>query len=127
MQLILRMRSGFVVWLALLWWTAYAVLFASQVVSMNEQSGQPAAWTEALRYSFGGWMTWVPLTLGIVWLVRRYPIERGTLARSTAVLSMGVLAVIFLRGAYLSDQSDVRLVSALPAFSDVLLTSLSHN
>ncbi|HEY5807296.1 MAG TPA: histidine kinase [Povalibacter sp.] len=122
------MRSSFVVWLALLWWTAYAVLFASQVVSMNEQAGQPADWTAALRYSFGGWMTWVPLTLGIVWLVRRYPIERGSLARSTAVLTVGVLAVIFLRGAYVYLTNPVfGWYETLPAFSAVLLTSLSNN
>ncbi|MDY6946761.1 MAG: histidine kinase [Pseudomonadota bacterium] len=122
------MRSSFVVWLALLWWTAYAVLFASQVVSMNEQAGQPADWTAALRYSFGGWMTWVPLTLGIVWLVRRYPIERGSLARSAAVLTIGVLTVIFLRGAYVYLTNPVfGWYAALPAFSEVLLTSLSNN
>jgi sensor histidine kinase YesM len=127
-QPILRMRSGFVVWLALLWWTAYAVLFASQIMDMNEQAGHSVTWAFALRHSFGGWMTWVPLTLGIVWLVRRYPIERRSLAKSATVLTVGVLAVIFLRGAYVYLTNPVfGWYETLPAFSEVLLTSLSNN
>ena len=122
------MRSSFVVWLALLWWTAYAVLFASQIMDMNEQAGHSITWAFALRHSFGGWMTWVPLTLGIVWLVRRYPIERGSLAKSATVLTAGVLAVIFLRGAYVYLTNPVfGWYETLPAFSEVLLTSLSNN
>ncbi|MBL8270288.1 sensor histidine kinase, partial [Steroidobacter sp.] len=123
-----RLRSSFVLWLSLLWWTAYAILFASQVMTMNEQAGQPIGWPAALKYSFGGWMTWVPLTLGIVWLVRRHPIERGSITKSAAVLSLGVLAVIFLRGAYVYVTNPIfDWYEALPSFSSVLLTSLSNN
>lgn len=95
---------------------------------MNEQAGQPIGWGEALKYSFGGWMTWVPLTMGIVWLVRRHPIERGSLAKSAAMLSLGVLVVIFLRGAYVYVTNPIfSWYDTLPSFSSVLLTSVSNN
>ena len=117
-------------WVALLWWTAFALMFAIQMVRMEQPLGTPATWERALQVSFGGWMTWVPLSLGLYWLVQRHPLERGRLLRSGAVLMAATLVVVFLRAAYVyltnpifgwySDQP-------LPGFGSVLATSMSNN
>jgi hypothetical protein len=115
-------------WIVLLWWTAYALVFAGQVVSMGEQQGQAITWGQALRHSFGGWMTWVPLSLGLCWLVLRYPIGRGHLWRPLSILFLGVLAVVVLRAAYVAVTNPLfGWYETLPSFGEVLMASLRNN
>ncbi len=119
-----------VVWIVLLWWTAYALMFASQVVKMGEDQGNPVSWQEALHFSFGGWMTWVPLSLALYWLVRRHPVQRGQMLRSLLLLTAGVLLVVLLRAAYVYVTNPVFAwygKQPLPGFGSVLATSLRNN
>ena len=115
-------------WIVLLWWTAYSLVFASQVVSMGEQQAPAITWAQALRYSFGGWMTWVPLSLGLCWLVLRHPIGRGQVLRPLLILALGVIAVVLLRAAYVAGTNPVfGWYDTLPPFSEVLWASLRNN
>ncbi|MEP6881173.1 MAG: histidine kinase [Dokdonella sp.] len=117
-----------VLWLVLLWWTAYALMFATQVVSMGEQQGNPTSWNEALRYSFGGWMTWVPLSMVLYWLVFHFPIERGRVMRAIPVLLAGVALVVVVRAIYVYLTNPLfGWYPSLPPFTDVLWTSLRNN
>ncbi len=130
LQLKMFKRVPSVFWIVLMWWTAYALIFATQVIRMGDQQGQPISWQEALQFSFGGWMTWVPLSLGLYWLVKRSPIERDRVLRSLSVLMLGAVAVVVLRAIYVyltnsffawyGDQ-------ALPGFGSVLSTAFSNN
>lgn len=115
-------------WIVVLWWTAYSLVFATQIVSMGEQHGQAISWGLALRHSFGGWMTWVPLSLGLCWLVLRHPIGRGQVLRPLLILSLGVLAVVVLRAVYVVATNPVfDWYDTLPPFADVLWASLRSN
>ncbi len=76
-------RFSSVLWIAVVLWTGYAVTFASQVMDMGAEQGQAATWSEALKFSFGGWMTWIPLSLGLYWVVHRFPAQHGNLLRET--------------------------------------------
>lgn len=115
-------------WLVLLWWTAYALMFASQVVSMGEQQPDPVTWAEALRFSFAGWMTWVPLSMALCWLVFRFPIERGNAWRAIPVLLWGVAAAIVLRAIHVyTTNSMFGWYPILPAFGEVLWASVRNN
>ena len=115
-------------WIVLLWWTAYALVFAGQVVSMGEQQAQAISWGQALRFSFGGWMTWVPLSMGLCWLVLRHPIGRGQVLRPLLILSLGVLAVVLLRAVYVAATNPVfGWYDTLPPFREVLWASLRNN
>lgn len=115
-------------WLVLLWWTAYALMFASQVVSMGEQQAKAVTWTEALRYSFAGWMTWVPLSMALCWLVFRFPVERGNVLRAIPVLLMGVLAAVLLRAVHVYATNSVfGWYPVLPEFGVVLGASIRNN
>lgn len=115
-------------WAVLAWWTAYALFFASQVVAMGETDGRPVAWSEALKYSFAGWMTWVPLSLGFYWLARRHPIERGNLLRPIAIHLLAVAGVIVAKAIYVRYTNPwLGWYDTLPAFGEVLLTSVRNN
>lgn len=117
-----------IVWMVLLWWTAYSLMFASQVVAMGEADGKPLAWSRALHFSFGGWMTWVPFSLGILWLVRRFPIERGAVMRALLVQSLAVAAIIVLKAGYIYVTNPVfQWYDALPGFGEVVIASIRNN
>jgi signal transduction histidine kinase len=80
------------------WWTLNGLFIAADVAAMRDASGRTLPWSHGLTVGLASAWTWVPLTMGVVWLVRRYPLERGrTLARSLVVLNLAVLAVILLR------------------------------
>ncbi len=90
-------------WLLLfVWWSLYALVYAANIVGMSDQSGQQLTWRNALIYSFAGWLTWVPLSMAIMALTRRFPIVRERYARAIAVHCVVVLLVVVLRAAYVS-------------------------
>ena len=116
--------------LVLLGWTAYSLVFTVQIVQMNDSLETRIGLPEALKLSLGGWLTWVPLTLGLHWLVQRQPIERGRVLRALGLQLAGVLMVVFLRAAYVYATDDYFQWyggQPLPDFSVVLATSMSNN
>lgn len=128
MNILKRIPSIF--WIVLLCWAAFALSFASQIVWMGQPKDDPADWAKALEISFAGWMTWVPLTLGLYWLVKRYPIERGYVLRSGTVMLCAVITIVLLRAAYVYFTNPIfnwYRHEPLPDFGSVLLTSFDNN
>jgi len=126
----LSSRIPVVFWIVLLVWTVYALVFASQVVSMGAQQGQAITWAEALKFSFGGWMTWIPLSLGLYALVAWRPVERGRVLKTLALLMAGALLVVLLRAAYVMLTNPLFAWygdAPLPPFTEVLTTSFFNN
>lgn len=119
-----------VFWMVIIWWAGYAIAFAAQIVRMGGPEGMPMSWPQALRFSFGSWMMWVPVTLGLYWLVRRSPIERGRILRSLAILLGASVLTVLLRGGYIYATSSVFQWFGhhpRPGFTEVLTSSLSYN
>ena len=95
---------------------------------MNESSGNAITWEAALRYSFGGWMTWVPLTLGLYWVVKRYPISRDRMLGAIAIQSVAVGLAVFLKAAYMyQTNAFFEWYETLPDFGTVLVASVHNN
>ncbi|SDW66532.1 sensor histidine kinase [Lysobacter enzymogenes] len=114
--------------LVLLWWIAYAVVYAGQVLSMSEASGHPEPFAKILVDSLSIWLTWVPITLGLVWVVRRWPIEPGRIGRALAIQSLAVLAAVLLRAAHMYFTNSIHVwFEVLPDFATVALMSLRNN
>lgn len=123
-------RIPAIFWIAMLWWSAFSLAYAIQIVRMGAPEDDPATWSKALQIGFGGWMTWVPLSLGLYWLVQRFPLERGRLLRSGLVLLAAVLVVVWLRALYVyytNSVFDWYRNEPLPGFASVLSTSLDNN
>lgn len=120
------MTKRFPVWLWLLplWWAAYAMIFSTQVVAMDKH----ISWTEALRYSYGGWMTWVPLSLGLYLVVQRHPIVRGGILRAIVIQAAAVCLVVVLKALYVRQSNSIfDWYEQLPPFIEVLTASARHN
>ncbi len=77
--------------LAFLGWTCVAFFFASQTYLSYKYSGGEAHWGIVLKINLCQWYAWGLLAPGIVWLARRFPLERGRWARGIGVhLAAGV-------------------------------------
>jgi hypothetical protein len=63
-------------------WTLVAVVSASQWYAFRLSSGQPAPWLPALYQNLASCWLWAGFTPGIVWLARRFPLDRGRWPRT---------------------------------------------
>lgn len=114
------------------WWTLNGLFTAADVAAMSDASGRTITWSQALTVGLASAWTWVPLTMGVIWLVRRFPLERGesgrTLARSLVVLNLAVLAVILLRmSVVIAFNPWVHWYARVPDAPDLFLTSVRLN
>jgi len=77
--------------LTFLGWTCIALFFASQTYLSYKYSGGEAHWRIVLEINLCQWYVWGLLAPGIIWLARRFPLERGRLASSLGIhLAAGV-------------------------------------
>lgn len=71
--------------LALTFWTALGLFFASQTgLAYIYQQGY-APWGLLIRLSLGEWYIWALLSPGVLWLARRFPLESGRRVRALSV------------------------------------------
>jgi len=77
-------------------WTALALLFAVTNSLTYLSTGNPARWSLTIGMALAEWWVWAVLTLPVVALARRWPLERGRLWRSVPVhvLASIVLAIL---------------------------------
>jgi len=88
------------VWVSL-WWIGYALIYATHIVGMRDETNRLILWSDALRISYAGWLTHIPVSLVLLWLVRRYPFRSGKLLRSMALYSVVVAVLIAAKAAYI--------------------------
>ncbi|MFN2433143.1 MAG: hypothetical protein ABR599_10090 [Gemmatimonadota bacterium] len=65
-------------------WTLIAILFSGQWIAMLAARGEPFTW-KVVFFNFSDSYTWALLTPAILWLGRRFPLDRHTWRRSLAV------------------------------------------
>ena len=114
--------------IATVWWGAYAFLFAMDVVAMGQKQNIHVSWQEAAAFSFGGWLTWIPFTVGLYAAVCRFPIQRGQIAKAIVVLTGAALVVVFLKAiyVYLTDPIFTWYLER-PQFGTVMADSFKNN
>src|SRR5262245_48359977 len=76
-------------------WTALALFLAVSASLTYVSTGRPANWSLSIRRSLVEWWLWALATPLILWLARRYPIERHRLWRNAA-LHLGAGSAIAL-------------------------------
>lgn len=110
------------------WWTAEGVAWAAQDMIVSQSEGEKMSWQATLCSALiNAWM-WIPITLALIWLVRRHPLERGRWPRSMVVLTLAVAAALALRMAGIVGLNPlVGWYEELPPFSHLLSMSLSFN
>jgi two-component system LytT family sensor kinase len=68
-------RRGLKWLLGFLIWTGIALAFAAQLHVSSSKSPQPISWPAAIAWSLGDWYVWALLSIPILRLARRYPLE----------------------------------------------------
>lgn len=58
-------------------WTVVAAFFSAENVANHVLRGRPIPWFEAVLLEFVYWIPWALLTPVLLWLVRRFRIDRG--------------------------------------------------
>ena len=74
-------------------WTLLALLFAPQTYLANLRAPRPLTWTEAFIANSALFYVWAVLTPLVMWLGRRFPIDRGRIPARVAVHFAASLAV----------------------------------
>ncbi len=112
----------------IIWWTAYAVMLASQAIDIHRMDGQYITWALALKYGFGGTWTWVPMTIVCYYLALRYPIGKEKPCRAIVINSLAIASFIVAKAAYVYYTSDYfGWYDDVPPFLEVLDASLRNN
>jgi two-component system, LytTR family, sensor kinase len=75
-------------------WTLLALFFATQWLFSPDYGANGMRWKQLLLQSFTNWYIWGALTLGIIWMAKRFPFDRERLGRSLLIyLALGVTCV----------------------------------
>jgi two-component system, LytTR family, sensor kinase len=73
----------------------FSAFTAYYYVSTYATKGRPASFPFLLLLNLNYWYSWALLTPGILWLARRFPLERGSWLRSVPVHVAGVFVCTF--------------------------------
>ena len=123
----LRRSTVLVVAAVCAWWTLEGVVTAGQLLTMQFNDATLTIGEALRRGVLSAWL-WIPCSLSLLWLVSKFPIERGRMARPIAVLTLGAFAVVLFRAVAIYVCNPVLgWYETTPAFSDVLVTSVLNN
>lgn len=122
-------RRGWLVVLAVtLWWTLEGLVTTGQLLTMQFGGDEVLTLGQALRRGIASAWLWIPFSLGLFWLVERFPIERGRLATSIGASFAAVAAIVLLRAVVVYHLNPwLGWYRELPPFRDVLVTSVFNN
>lgn len=114
-------------------WTALGLSFAGQFYLSSARLGRPITWGYAVNYALCDWYVFALLSLPVVWLSRRWPIDRGTW-RTSAPLHLAGSALFSL--AYVVIRTSVEVIQEwfagqtilfAAAFQPLLVKSFHYN
>jgi signal transduction histidine kinase len=110
------------------WWTLNGIAVGAQWMLMRDASGATVGFWHAMPAALVGAWCWAPLSLGLVWLAFRFPIQSGQVGRALLLHGAAVLAIVLLRGLliYWLDPW-LHWYDAAPDFTEVMLQSVWNN
>ena len=116
-------------WLAVTaWWLLTGVVATSQSLTMLDATGASFDVGFIWRAEMVSSILWIPLTMGLFWCVRRYPIGTPPLHRALTVLMAAVIGVILLRAAAVIALNDwIGWYDTMPALPALLWKSVLNN
>ncbi|HMO95192.1 MAG TPA: hypothetical protein PKD27_03665 [Tepidiformaceae bacterium] len=84
-------------------WTVSGLLQANQFYIQSQLRGRPVSWADALRPGLLESLLWALATLGIFWLARRFPLERGRMLPNVTVHLIAALIHGLVRAALMVE------------------------
>jgi two-component system, LytTR family, sensor kinase len=82
-------------------WTVFGLVLANQAYMQANLGGRQVTWPPVLRFGLLEGFLWAVPTLAIFWLARRFPLERGRLARGVAVHLVAAVVLSLARAGFL--------------------------
>lgn len=105
------------------WWILIGLVSAANARSRGGDDG----W-DALAPSLVAVAGWIPLTVAVYALVRRFPIRRATWPRGLAIHAGGAMVVVVVRALYISALDPwLHFYGSAPSFTLVLQHSVENN
>lgn len=94
--IIRRRWTQWLLWLA--FWTAIGLSFAAQLYISASRSGRPLSWWLAASYTLFDWYVVALLSIPVVWLSRRFPIDRESWEMNVPLhlAASGVFSFLFI-------------------------------
>lgn len=116
-------RPAVLLAVATAWWSLIALVSAANARSRGGTGGWDALVEALVAVAF-----WVPLTLGVLALVRHAPLRRATWPRALVLHGAGAAAVVVLRALWIwSLDPWVHFYAVEPGFTRVLMHSVENN
>ena len=78
-------------------WTTLGLFFGAQRYVDYSYANQPVSWAQAIYLGLSEWYLWALLSLGLAWLARRFPFERGRRLTSLLVQVPATLVVTIVK------------------------------
>ncbi len=84
--------------LSLAVWTLVGLFFAAQFYFASAQFGNPVTWRRALTSALADWYLFALLSIPVLWLARRFPLEEEAFWRNLTVhlAASGLFAVVYM-------------------------------
>jgi two-component system LytT family sensor kinase len=89
-----RVRTWLAVWAA---WTALALFFAVSSSLTYLSTGRAANWAFSIQRSLLEWWLWALLTPIVVWLARRFPLDRQNALGNASIHAVAGFAIAFVK------------------------------
>lgn len=83
--------------LLVLWWTFVGVFFGSQAGLTYFYAQGKAPWWLVFKINLSEWYVWAALTPVVMWLARRFPIERGRWWKGVLVLLPACFVLVMVK------------------------------
>src|SRR6186997_891822 len=94
------MRERLLLWtIVSAWWLLMGGVWITQFLTMAAAEGQTVDAGHVVAMQLSSALLWVPLTMGLLWMVERRPVQRGDIPAALAWLALGVVGVIVIRAA----------------------------
>ncbi len=102
-------------------WTAIGLSFASQFYLSSSLSGRPISWGQAISYSLADWYVWALLSLVVLRIAKRFPIEQLRWSRHILVhlIASTLIALAYALLRALVAQAQTWLIGDYASFPQV--------
>ena len=124
------MRERLLLWTTVTaWWLLMGGVWITQYLTMAAAEGQAVDAAHVATMQLASALLWVPLTLGLLWMVRRRPVQRGDLLPALAWLALGVAGVVVVRAAAVAAFNPFVhwYPGAVPGWPELLRVSAFNN
>lgn len=124
----MKNKLAWLVAAVVLWWTLNGLAVGTQWMLMRDAAGLGVPFWRAMPASMIGAWGMVPLSLGLVWLAFRYPIQPGRIGRGLLLHGGAIAMLVLVRAVFIwSLDPWLHWYDASPGFLDVLVKSVWNN